>query len=81
MDVVSRARDKEMIRRRCTNKEIRRIILHALKEDAPYKITKNGIIIYGPERKIAGTHFTVSDHRASKNLIRDLKKIGINIPH
>lgn len=70
-----------MIRRRCSNREIRRIMLYALDQNTRYKITKSGIIFYGPDKTFAATHFTVSDHRAPKNFIGQLSKIGINIPH
>ena len=79
---LSQAKDKEMIRRRCTNREMRRIILSALNQNPRYKLTKDGIIIYGEDGvSVAVAHFTTSDSRATKNMERKLKRIGIHIPN
>lgn len=70
-----------MVRRRCTHKDMRLIIFKALDTGARYKITKDGIIFYGEDKtSTAATHFTNSDHRAVKNMIRQLSRIGIIIP-
>jgi hypothetical protein len=66
------------IRRRCSNKEMRKLLMAALATGVRYKTTKNGIIIYAEDGQIAGTHFTCSDNRAVKNFRRDLARIGIH---
>lgn len=69
-------RDLRKIRRGCTNREVRATLLRAIQSGARYKLTKKGVILYGPNG-VAVTHFTVSDHRGVKNLKASLKAAGI----
>lgn len=64
--------------RRSKNREVITVLLDVVNAGHPYKMTKSGIIIYGPEG-ISGTHFSVSDSRAVKNLRADLRRCGITI--
>lgn len=54
------------------------LLLKIIHHGYPYKMTKAGIIIYGPSG-IVGTHFSCSDRRAIKNFTADLRKVGITI--
>jgi hypothetical protein len=65
--------------RRSRDREVIALLLAVLHAGHRYKMTKSGIIIYGPEG-ICGTHFSVSDHRAAKNLRSDLRRCGITLP-
>lgn len=55
------------------------MLLSVLHAGHRYKMTKSGIIIYGPDGT-CGTHLSVSDHRAVKNLRADLRRCGIPLP-
>lgn len=42
--------------------------------------TKSGYVVYAQDgRRTAGWHRTASDHRARKNLLADLRRIGVEI--
>lgn len=77
--MAASTRDLNTIRRGCTNKAIRALILAALKTGARYRMTKNGIIIYTETGLTVGTHFTVSDHRGAKNLQAQMRRAGFEI--
>ena len=64
--------------RRSSNREVTGVLLAVIHAGHRYKMTKSGIIIYGPTG-ICGTHFSVSDHRAAKNLRSDLRRCGITL--
>jgi hypothetical protein len=64
--------------RRSKDREVIALLLAVIHAGHRYKMTKSGIIIYGPTG-ICGTHFSVSDHRAVKNLRSDLRRCGITI--
>ncbi|ALY10592.1 hypothetical protein FDH86_gp057 [Arthrobacter phage Tank] len=67
-----------MLRRRCGKKpELRDLLMDAYRAGVDYKFTKSGIILYGTNGAISGTHFTGSDHRGYKNLRRELQRKGI----
>ena len=75
------AEDRAVVRKRilraCTNREIRAVLLEVIdKTTATIRLTTSGIIIYGPEGA-CGTHWTVSEARASKNLRASLRRIGV----
>lgn len=59
-----------------SNRDMRRIIVAAIKSEVRYRMTKSGIVFYGENGNTAGAHFTSSDHRAYKNLVADLRSIG-----
>lgn len=66
------------VRRGCGNRDMRDLLIGAIKSGVRTKLTRSGILLYGPGG-IAGTHFSVSDHRAVKNLRRDMRKVGIDV--
>lgn len=70
------AGDLTTIRRRGQNRDITDLLCTVIGYGYDYKLTKKGIIVYGPHG-IAGTHFSVSDHRAAKNLRADFRRVGI----
>lgn len=74
--MVVRDRDLKTIRRGCTNKQVKALLIGVLKDGARYKLTKSGIILFGPTGS-AATHFTVSDHRGVKNLRAQLRRAGL----
>lgn len=63
---------------RITNRELRDLLLRIIKQGHRYKLTKSGIIIYGPAG-ICGTHLQNSDRRALHNFSADLRRCGITI--
>jgi hypothetical protein len=64
--------------RRSKDREVVALLLAVIHAGHRYKMTKSGIIIYSPEG-MCGTHFSVSDHRAARNLRADLRRCGITI--
>lgn len=64
--------------RRSKDREVIKVLLTVIHAGHRYKMTKSGIIIYGPTG-ICGTHFSVSDSRAVKNLRADLRRCGITL--
>lgn len=60
------------------NREISKLLLGAVKAGHRYKMTRSGIILYGPAG-IAGTHFGSVDSRAARNLRADFRRVGITI--
>lgn len=64
--------------RRSRDREVSALLLHVIGAGHRYKMTKSGIIIYGPAGT-CGTHFSVSDHRAARNLRADLRRCGITL--
>lgn len=75
-----RSRDLDRIRRTCTCRETRRVLVAVLKTGARYRITRKGVTIYGDAGMMATTHFTNSDHRAAKNFTLQLRRIGVQLP-
>lgn len=63
-----------------TSRDMRKVIVAAIKDDVRYRMTKSGIVFYGENGVTAGAHFTSSDHRAYKNLVADLRNIGYQPP-
>jgi hypothetical protein len=60
------------------NRELRELLLRLVKAGHRYKMTRAGIIIYGPAG-ICGTHLENSDHRALRNFSADLRRCGITL--
>lgn len=60
------------------NRELRELLLRLIRAGHRYKMTRAGIIIYGPEG-ICGTHLANSDTRAVRNFSADLRRCGITI--
>jgi len=59
--------------------EMLRVVMAALDLGAPARLTRNGIIIASDQGTV-GTHWTVSDWRASRNLEAQLRRIGYDLP-
>lgn len=72
------SKDLRIVQRGCTNRDVRKVILSALKSGVRYRMTRSGVMIYGPTG-FASAHFTVSDRRGYKNLIAGLRQAGIQI--
>jgi hypothetical protein len=64
------------VTKRCTDKDMRDVILYGIAVADRVRLTKSGITFYGPNGS-ANTHFTTSDWRARQNLIRDLRQAGL----
>ena len=64
------------VRRGCTDRATRDVLLAALNAGTRGKLTRQGIMLYGPQGAYAA-HFSVSDHRAAKNLATGLRRAGI----
>ena len=60
------------------NRELRELLLRVIGDGHRYKMTKSGIIIYGPDG-ISGTHLENSDNRAVRNFSAHLRRCGITI--
>lgn len=73
-----RNRHITLIRRGCTNLEVRRSLIAALQAGARYRMTKKGIIIYGDDGLSVTAHFTISDHRGALNLRAQLRRMGLD---
>jgi len=71
-----RARAKEHIRRRCSNREIRKLLMAGIENADSFRITKKGVLFFNGGQH-AVTHFTVSDRRGVKNFRRDMIRAGI----
>lgn len=63
--------------RACTNKEVRALLMAALRAGNRYKRTKRGVTLYGQGGLTVGIHFTSSDARAHKNLLSEMRKANI----
>jgi hypothetical protein len=74
---MSRHKDISSIKRRCTNREVRDVLMAVMKSGVRYRITKKGVLFYGPHGT-ASTHLTPSDYRAAANLIASLRQAGID---
>ena len=68
-------RIRRMVRRACTHREMRDLLLEVIDSGAPMRLTSDGVLVYGPQGR-AGTHFTCSDVRAAKNFRSALRRIG-----
>lgn len=76
---MAEVKDLRRIRKGCTNKGMRSLLLAALATGARYKMTKSGVMFLGEDGGGAATHLTCSDHRAAENFRKSLKSIGIII--
>lgn len=70
-------KDLSVIRRGCTNRDIRAALVTAMKSGVRYRMTKKGVILYGDSGLSVVAHFTASDRRAALNLWSQLRAIGI----
>ena len=65
--------------RRCTNREVRKIIAAAIDSGLRYRKTKSGLMFFAHKGEGRVTiHFTDSDHRARKNMIANFRAIGFD---
>ena len=71
-------RIRKMVRRACTHREMRDLLLKVIDSGAAMRLTSDGVMVYGPSGR-AGTHFTCSDVRASKNFRSALRRIGVTV--
>lgn len=72
-------KDIRRIKKGCGSRELRDLLLAAVSAGYRYKMTRSGIILYGPDA-IAGTHLSGgSDPRAVKNVRADFRRAGIII--
>ena len=62
------------VRRACSDKEMRALLISALKAGCDYKITKRGIILYGENGQSVSAHFTTSDLRGHKNFLAYMRR-------
>lgn len=69
-------KDARRVRRGCTNKQMRSLILAAMATGARYRMTKCGVMFLGP-RGSAAVHLTATDHRALENFRTNLHNAGI----
>lgn len=63
---------------KCRNKPIVALLLQAIRSGHRYRMTRSGVMLYGPHGA-AAAHFSTSDHRAAENFRTDLRKIGITM--
>lgn len=75
---MGESKDVRRIRRGCTDKTMRKLLLAVIGSGYRYRMTKSGVMFYGPDGS-ATTHFTCSDHRAVDNFRTALKSIGITL--
>lgn len=57
---------------------MRKLLLRAMDSGARYRMTKAGVMFYGPGGS-AAAHLTGSDHRGTENFRTTLRSIGIII--
>lgn len=78
-------RVRRIVRRGCTHREVRELLLEALDlaaEDPGIRVrttTKDRGVIVLTERGVCSTHFTCSDRRAVNNLRAGLRRIGVPV--
>lgn len=65
--------------RRCTNRDMRRLLTAAINSGLRYRTTKAGMLFYSHDgTDCVSVHFTSSDHRAYKNVVSGFRKIGFD---
>jgi hypothetical protein len=65
------------VRRACTNKDMRKLLLNVIKAGARCKVTKSGVMFLGADGAGIAAHMTVSDRRGVDNFRAELRNIGI----
>lgn len=70
-----RAKDLHKLRR-CSDRDLRHVIVGAARAGVRYRMTKSGVMFYGDNGVSVAVHFTNSDHRAYKNAVAQFRKIG-----
>lgn len=69
--------DLRTIRRGCRNLGVKDALIFAIKSGVRYRMTKNGVLMYGDNGQTLATHFTSSSRNAGDSVWRDLRRIGI----
>ena len=66
------------IRRRCSDGDLYQLIAAAIERGATYRLTKAGIILFGPAGARVGAHFShSSDVRMVRNTRARLRRAGM----
>lgn len=73
---MSTDKDRRSIRRACS-RDYSRLILSVMDEGHRYRMTKAGIMFYGPNGETLTIHLTNSDPRSFKNTKALLAKLGL----
>lgn len=68
--------DAQRLLRGCSNREVRDLLRQTIDNGARYRPTKAGLMLYGPNGAVS-VHFTISEHRAVKNLRSSMRKAGL----
>jgi hypothetical protein len=69
--------DKDLRKiRRCPDRELRALLLDAVRQGFRYRITRSGAMFYGDNGQSVAVHFSQSDHRAYMNSVTQFKRIG-----
>jgi hypothetical protein len=66
--------------RRCSDRQVRELVVGAAKAGIRFRFTRGGAIFYGDNGKCVAVHFTISDHRAAQNLASHFRTIGYHLP-
>jgi hypothetical protein len=69
---------RRYVRRGCTDRATRDVLLAALDQGARMKATKAGVMVHGPNGSTSA-HFSVSDKRAALNLRAQLRRSGVPV--
>lgn len=67
---------RDYVRRSCSDREVRDVVLRAIKGGARAKRTRKGVMLFGPGG-MAVAHMTESDHRAARNLAARVRRLGL----
>lgn len=62
--------------RRLPNREVRDLIIGALKFGIRHRLTKSGIMLYGDNGFSTTIHFSNSDNRVNRNIKKHLRQLG-----
>ena len=70
---------KKRFARGCMNRDVRDAVSKAIDAGARPRLTKKGVLLFGPNGDSTAAHYTASDRHAYKNLLAQLKKMGFNL--
>jgi hypothetical protein len=62
--------------RRLPNREVRDLIIGALKFGIRHRLTTKGIMLYGDNGESTTIHFSNSDNRVNRNIKKHLRQLG-----
>lgn len=78
--MVHTTKSQQNLLRGANSGELRAVLKAVFASGVRYRMARSGIIVYGPpDTTPVVIHLTASDHRAVKNLTRDLSRIGIKV--